>query len=285
MDTAVGRVLKRLEELGLAGQHHRLLHRRQRRRHLGRQLQLLRAALSRRQGPSVGGRFPRAVLHPGARRHQARQHLRHAGDPHRFLSHDPPIGRPAAATGSSTWMASAWCRLLQGGQIAPRPLFWHYPHYGNQGGEPSSIIRKDDWKLIHYWEDDRNELYHLRRRHRRAARPRAAGSGAHRRSFGRSCRAWLKETGARIPQPYPGLPGSLGRAAPTGRANPSKSAWKRTHAAYLSPSLAARSHLVEKPHHPGLTPTQSGNRDNDQYPGAGHLSCGPDPWHDLWLAP
>ena len=42
-----------------------------------------------------------------------------------------------------------------------RPLYWHYPHYGNQGGEPSSIIRKDNWKLIHYWEDDRDELYRL----------------------------------------------------------------------------------------------------------------------------
>ena len=42
-----------------------------------------------------------------------------------------------------------------------RPLFWHYPHYGNQGGEPSSIIRKREWKLIHYYEDGRDELYHL----------------------------------------------------------------------------------------------------------------------------
>lgn len=44
-----------------------------------------------------------------------------------------------------------------------RPLFWHYPHYGNQGGEPSSIIRHGDWKLIHYYEDGRDELYNLRR--------------------------------------------------------------------------------------------------------------------------
>ncbi len=42
-----------------------------------------------------------------------------------------------------------------------RPLHWHYPHYGNQGGEPSSIIREGDWKLIHYWEDGREELFHL----------------------------------------------------------------------------------------------------------------------------
>jgi arylsulfatase A-like enzyme len=38
--------------------------------------------------------------------------------------------------------------LLNGGTIDERPLIWHYPHYGNQGGEPSSIIRLGDWKLI-----------------------------------------------------------------------------------------------------------------------------------------
>ena len=40
-------------------------------------------------------------------------------------------------------------------------LIWHFPHYGNQGGEPSSIIRRGDWKLIHYYEDGRKELYNL----------------------------------------------------------------------------------------------------------------------------
>ncbi len=47
-------------------------------------------------------------------------------------------------------------------ELAERPLYWHYPHYGNQGGDPSSIIRKGDWKLIHYYEDDSNELYNLK---------------------------------------------------------------------------------------------------------------------------
>lgn len=51
--------------------------------------------------------------------------------------------------------------ILQGGSIEERPLYWHYPHYGNQGGEPHAIIRQGDWKLIHYWEDNRNELYNL----------------------------------------------------------------------------------------------------------------------------
>ncbi len=51
--------------------------------------------------------------------------------------------------------------VLEGASIPDRPLIWHYPHYGNQGGEPSSIIRLGDWKLIHYYEDGREELYNL----------------------------------------------------------------------------------------------------------------------------
>lgn len=51
--------------------------------------------------------------------------------------------------------------LFESKKLIKRPLFWHYPHYGNQGGEPSSIIRKGDYKLIHYWEDGHNELYNL----------------------------------------------------------------------------------------------------------------------------
>ncbi|PQV48233.1 arylsulfatase A-like enzyme [Jejuia pallidilutea] len=51
--------------------------------------------------------------------------------------------------------------LLKGGSLSTRALFWHYPHYGNQGGEPVSIIRKGAWKLIHYWENGVDELYNL----------------------------------------------------------------------------------------------------------------------------
>lgn len=51
--------------------------------------------------------------------------------------------------------------ILEGGEMEQRALFWHYPHYGNQGGEPNSTIRKEDWKLIHYWEDGHEELYNL----------------------------------------------------------------------------------------------------------------------------
>jgi arylsulfatase A-like enzyme len=52
--------------------------------------------------------------------------------------------------------------LLHGRTIAPRALFWHYPHYGNQGGAPAGAIRDGDWKLIEWYEDGQHELFDLR---------------------------------------------------------------------------------------------------------------------------
>ncbi len=42
-----------------------------------------------------------------------------------------------------------------------RALFWHYPHYGNQGGAPGAAMLQGDWKLIEWFEGDRVELFHL----------------------------------------------------------------------------------------------------------------------------
>ncbi|GGF40751.1 sulfatase [Echinicola rosea] len=50
---------------------------------------------------------------------------------------------------------------MEGKKMKSRDFFWHYPHYGNQGGDPSAIIRSGDWKLIYYWENKQAELYNL----------------------------------------------------------------------------------------------------------------------------
>jgi len=43
-----------------------------------------------------------------------------------------------------------------------RAFFWHYPHYGNQGSSPGAAIRKGDYKLIEYFEENRSaELYNI----------------------------------------------------------------------------------------------------------------------------
>ena len=44
---------------------------------------------------------------------------------------------------------------------ASRALTWHQPHYMNQGGRPAGVIREGDWKLIEQYEDGSLELYNL----------------------------------------------------------------------------------------------------------------------------
>lgn len=51
--------------------------------------------------------------------------------------------------------------LLRGERFNRGPIYWHYPHYSNQGGTPSSAIRDGEWKLVHYFEDGRSELFHI----------------------------------------------------------------------------------------------------------------------------
>jgi arylsulfatase A len=56
----------------------------------------------------------------------------------------------------------SFTRLLAGGVRDERPLFWHYPHYSNQGGGPGGAVRLGDYKLIEWFEDMHVELYNLR---------------------------------------------------------------------------------------------------------------------------
>ena len=42
-------------------------------------------------------------------------------------------------------------------------LFWHYPHYSNQGGFPGGAVRMGEWKLIEDYEDGQVRLFHLGR--------------------------------------------------------------------------------------------------------------------------
>ena len=52
--------------------------------------------------------------------------------------------------------------LLKGGALPERPLFWHYPHYSNQGGTPHGAVRLGDFKLIEWYEDMSVELFNLK---------------------------------------------------------------------------------------------------------------------------
>ncbi len=66
---------------------------------------------------------------------------------------------PAKATGPLDGMSLV--KLFAGTALAPRPLFWHFPNYTNQGGRPSGAVREGDWKLVENYEDGSVELFDL----------------------------------------------------------------------------------------------------------------------------
>jgi arylsulfatase A-like enzyme len=95
--------------------------------------------------------------------------------------------------------------LKQTGTLPPRPLFWHYPHYSNQGGMPGAAIRLGDYKLIERFEDGRTHLYNLEddlgERDDLAARmPDRV------RQMRKRLHAWYKEVDAKFLRPKEGGP-------------------------------------------------------------------------------
>ena len=93
--------------------------------------------------------------------------------------------------------------LLKGGTKLQRDaIYWHYPHYHPGGATPYSAIRDGDWKLIHFFEDDRVELYHLK--DDLGEKSDLAAAQANKTAELRAkLVAWRKSVGAQLPTPNP----------------------------------------------------------------------------------
>ncbi|NOZ21913.1 MAG: sulfatase [Planctomycetes bacterium] len=52
--------------------------------------------------------------------------------------------------------------LKQTGGIDREAIYWHYPHYHPGGANCFGAVRKGDWKLIEFYEDGKLELYNLK---------------------------------------------------------------------------------------------------------------------------
>ncbi len=81
-------------------------------------------------------------------------------------------------------------------------IYWHYPHYSNQGGTPGCSVRSGDHKLIEFFEDDSLELYNLREDvsegcNRAEVEPEVA------QRLRAMLHDWLERVDAQIPQPNP----------------------------------------------------------------------------------
>lgn len=92
--------------------------------------------------------------------------------------------------------------ILLGGNIAERPLFWHYPHYHPGGATPYSAMLEGGWRLVEFFEDNRIELYNLKddpleARDLASAQPQKAAEMRAR------LQAWREKQGAQLPTPNP----------------------------------------------------------------------------------
>lgn len=92
--------------------------------------------------------------------------------------------------------------LLKGGKWEQGPMFWHYPHYGNQGGGPGSSVRDGDWKLIHWYESDKYELFNIREDISEKSDV-LKENPAVVAKLKTELSNWLKEQGALMPSPNP----------------------------------------------------------------------------------
>jgi arylsulfatase A-like enzyme len=92
--------------------------------------------------------------------------------------------------------------VFRGEKLADRALFWHYPHYANQGGRPGGAVRRGDYKLIEFYEDGRRELFDVKKdlsesRNLSAEKPELV------KELAGLLDGWRKEVGAKMPTPNP----------------------------------------------------------------------------------
>ncbi|QEL14014.1 sulfatase-like hydrolase/transferase [Limnoglobus roseus] len=79
-------------------------------------------------------------------------------------------------------------------------LYWHYPHYANQGGKPGGAIREGNFKLIEFYENGRRELFDLKSgegNNLAEAKPDVT------KRLAEKLAAWRTEVGAKMPTPNP----------------------------------------------------------------------------------
>lgn len=88
--------------------------------------------------------------------------------------------------------------LTAKGHLKRDSIYWHYPHYHSGSATPYSAIREGDWKLIEFFEDQRVELYNLRREAGEQDNVAATEPDVAIR-LTEKLHAWQKEVGAQLP--------------------------------------------------------------------------------------
>jgi len=207
LDQSVGRILKRLDELGLSdntlviftSDNGGLTQRYGKPDLFTENLPLRRGKGSAYEG---GVRVPAIIRYPGVTKAGSV-----CNEPIITIDYYPTILHVAHVKGNRQHNQN-----VDGASITPllhsptstlnRDLFWHYPHYHAGGDSPYSAIRSGDWRLIEFHEDHRLELYDLAKdlgeRHDLADEMPERAKEIHRRLI-----AWRQRVNAQMPSPNP----------------------------------------------------------------------------------
>jgi arylsulfatase A len=92
--------------------------------------------------------------------------------------------------------------VFKGEKLANRAIYWHYPHYANQGGRPGGAIRIGDYKLIEFYENGRRELIDVKK-DVSESRNLIAEKLEIAKELAAALDAWRREVGAKMPNPNP----------------------------------------------------------------------------------
>lgn len=95
-------------------------------------------------------------------------------------------------------------RLLQNANapLHRAALYWHYPHFSNQGGRPGGAVRAGHWKLIENYELGYLELYNLKN-DIGESRNLAEEKGPRAQQMLEMLQAWRHQVQAAMPPPNP----------------------------------------------------------------------------------
>ena len=91
---------------------------------------------------------------------------------------------------------------LTGKKGKPRPLYWHYPHYHGSNWKPGASIRDGDWKLIKFYDQEKVELYNLKK-DPSEKKDLAKKNSAKSKELENKLLAWQKQMKAKLPKPNP----------------------------------------------------------------------------------
>jgi arylsulfatase A len=161
LDDSVGRILKRLDGLGIADRTAVIfMSDNGGVEYQGKQPEKITSNAPLRAGKGhvyEGGiREPMMIRWPGVTR---------AGTvcdtPVSSIDFFPTILEMAGARAPGPVDGVSLAPLLRGGRLRREAIYWHYPHYSDQGGYPAGAVRAGDYKLIEFFEDGKLELYNL----------------------------------------------------------------------------------------------------------------------------